>query len=289
MGFIKPIFRTGPGPALKALLLVVIAVTFLFAEHYSTTVKRWRNDMTIVVYPLQWLVDAPIQLVHWLGTSVLQERKLIAENAELRAHEFMLQSQLDQLLSLKHENAQLKELLKSSSHIEGRVKVAQLMAVSITPALHQVVLDKGDRQGVYNGQPVLDAYGVVGQVINTTPYTSRVLLLTDTRAAVPVRDARNGVRAVAIGLGLPDQLSVINVPDTVDIQQGDLFVTSGMGMRYPIGYPVGVVDKVAHEPGQRFTVIRIRPAAHLDQTQQVLLAWPSHRALAKQVQQELVQ
>ena len=145
--------------------------------------------------------------------------------------------------------------------------VARLLSVELDPHLQQVVLDRGSEQHTYVGQPVLDAFGVMGQVIDVGSLTSNVLLITDKQSAVPVEDYRNGARAVAVGLGVSGRLKLINVPLKNQIQAGDLFVTSGLGLRYPVGYPVGVVESI--------NPLLLTPTAHLDETQQVLLAWPN--------------
>ncbi|WP_423063648.1 rod shape-determining protein MreC [Candidiatus Paracoxiella cheracis] len=249
--------------------------------------QKIRSDLSVAVLPIQYLVDVPIKTVHWIVSSVTSQQQLLADNARLRAHELLLQSKLQKLLALERENAQLRELLKSTSHLGGHVVVAQLLAVDVDPNLQQIIIDKGRRYRVYRGQPVLDAYGVVGQVIHIGPLTSRVMLITDPKSAVPVQDYRNGVRAIVIGQGSSDKLTLINVPDTSDIQKGDLFVTSGLGLRFPVGYPVGVVSELSHTPGKRFATVLLNPSAHIDRTQQVLLAWPSKASLEKAVQKQL--
>lgn len=249
--------------------------------------QKIRSDLSVAVLPIQYLVDVPIKTVHWIVSSVTSQQQLLADNARLRAHELLLQSKLQKLLALERENAQLRELLKSTSHLGGHVVVAQLLAVDVDPNLEQIIIDKGRRYRVYRGQPVLDAYGVVGQVIHIGPLTSRVMLITDPKSAVPVQDYRNGVRAIVIGQGSSDKLTLINVPDTSDIQKGDLFVTSGLGLRFPVGYPVGVVSELSHTPGKRFATVLLNPSAHIDRTQQVLLAWPSKASLEKAVQKQL--
>ncbi len=284
---IKHIFKTGPAAGLRAILLGALALMLIMLDHRSAYFHRIRSELSVVAAPFQMLVDAPIKWVHWLGTSVTAQRHLLEDNARLRAHELLLESKLQKLLALERENAQLRELLKSTTEVAGRVIVAQLLAVDLDPSLQQIVLDKGSRKHVYVGQPVLDAYGVMGQVINVGPLTSKILLATDTRSAVPVQDYRNSIRSVAVGLGASGKLALINVPNTSDIKVGDLFVTSGLGLRFPVGYPVGSVSKVEHVPGRRFAVITLIPAAHLDQTRQVLLVWPSKVSLVKAVRKQL--
>ena len=248
---------------------------------------RFRSSLSIIVLPLQYIVDTPIKLTRWLGDSVSTQHELIDENARLRAHELLLESRLQRLISLENENEQLRELLKSSSHVGGKAIVAQMLAVAMDPELKQVIINKGSNKKVYIGQPVLDAYGVLGQVVSVGLLTSKVLLTTDPKSAVPVRDSRNGLRAIAVGMGGTGKLAVINVPDTSDLQEGDLFVASGFGLRFPVGYPVGTVVKVSHNSGARFAEITLQPAAHLNRSEQVLLAWPSNVKLEKSVQKQL--
>jgi len=259
----------------------------MWLDHRSSLFHTWRNRLDVIVAPLHYVVDMPIKTVMWFGTSVTAQRELLEDNTRLRAHEMLLESRLQKLLALEKENAQLKKLLSSTAKVGGKVKVAQLLAIDLNPALNQAVINLGKAQRLYVGQPVLDSYGVMGQIVDVTPYTSKVLLVTDARSAVPVQNYRTGVRAIAMGQGSADQLALINVPDTSDVQPGDSFVCSGLGLHYPVGYPVGVVTKVEHVPGRRFAKVTLKPAAHLDQTGQVLLAWPSNPAVIEAASKEL--
>lgn len=243
--------------------------------------------LNLVVLPIQYIVNTPIKMTQWLASSITTQDRLLAENARLRAHEFLLQARLQRLLTLEKENGELRELLQSSSHVGGKVIVAQLLAVDLNPGLQQMIVDKGSKDHVYVGQPVLDAYGVVGQIVNVGLLTSKVLLLTDSRSTTPVQNYRNGVRAFAMGQGESGTLVLMNVPETTDIKQGDLMVTSGLDLRYPVGYPVGMVIDIQHIQGEHFVKVTLSSLAHIDRTQQVLLAWPNDASLAKAVQKQL--
>lgn len=272
---------------MRVFLFILLAILLMVFDHRSVSFHRFRTKLAVIAVPIQQLVNTPIKIFHWLGTSVVAQRHLLDENARLRAHELLLQSKLQKLLALERENAQLRELLKSTVEIPGHVVVAQLLAVDLDPSLHQFVVDKGVRDHIYVGQPVLDAYGVLGQVIDVGLLTSKILLVTDTRFAIPVQNYRNGIRAIAVGLGEQGKLALINVPETSDIKDGDLFVTSGLGLHYPVGYPVGVVSNRYDVRGGKFLTVILTPSAHLDQTQQVLMAWPSRAVLYSAVQKEL--
>jgi len=159
--------------------------------------------------------------------------------------------------------------------------------VSLEPFLAQVILDKGKKQYVYKGQPVIDSTGLMGQVIQVGDLTSRVMLVSDSRSAIPVQDERTGVRAIVIGQGPGRLLKLINVPQTSDIRVGDELTTSGLGLKFPIGYPVGKVLKVENYPGQHFSTISVRPAANLEKSRQVLLIEQKSEAEIKEAKQDL--
>jgi rod shape-determining protein MreC len=200
---------------------------------------------------------------------------LIKENLDLKTEQLLLKAQVQRLLALESENSQLKALLRSTSEIHGKLLIAQLLAVDSEPFVNQVILDKGSRDGLYIGQPVLDANGVMGKVIQINPITSRVLLINDTHSAVPVQITRNGIRAIAVGDSYTGKLRLVNVPQTTDVKAGDILVTSGLGEHYPAGYPVGQITNVIKDPGMQFTTIDVQPSAHADRSRQVLLIWPN--------------
>lgn len=260
---------------MRALVLLLISIALICFDQRSAVFHSFRMRLSSTVsFPFQWIVDAPIRFAGWVNASVTLQRHLLHENEKLKVRQILLQSRLQKLLSLEKENAQLRQLLQSTPQISGRVAVARLLSVSLDPNLQQVVLNKGAHDDVYQGQPVLDAFGVMGQVIGIGALTSKILLITDKQSAVPVEDYRDGTRAIAVGLGESGQLKLIDVPAQNKIQPGDLFVTSGLGLRYPVGYPVGVVTQIKKNNHNLEEKIVLSPTAHLNQTEQVLLAWP---------------
>lgn len=149
--------------------------------------------------------------------------------------------------------------------------VADLLTIDLDPFSQQVVINKGGRYGVFEGQPVLDATGVMGQVTMVSPFSSRVILLTDPSHGVPVQINRNGLRAVVTGRGLGEPLQLEHLPHNADIRKGDLLVTSGLGGRFPVGYPVGKVVSITLPQGKSFAEIKVEPAAKLSTSREVLL------------------
>ena len=197
--------------------------------------------------------------------------ELVEENARLSAHNLILKQRLQKMASLYAQNVRLRELLNSSQLVDDEVLVAELIGIDPDPQIRQVLINKGDLEKVYPGQPLLDASGVMGQVVQTTPLTSRVILITDKNSRTPVQVNRNGFRAIAAGMG--GELELLHVPGTTDIKVGDLLVTSGMGQRFPVGYPVAEVVEVVEDPGQPFLSIRARPLARLNHSRLVMLVF----------------
>lgn len=245
----------------------------MISDHNSSYFRRVQANASIVGLPLQYLANWPVEFFEWLGASISTQHQVLEENARLRAEHLLLQAKLQRLVAIQNENSQLRALLQSSPHVGGQFTVAQLLAVNMDPFVQKVILDKGANDKIYTGQPVLDAYGVMGQVVEANPVTSEVLLVTDPQSAISVQDGRNGVRAIAAGTG--NGLQLVNVPDTTDIQEGDLMVTSGLDQRFPQGYPMGVVKKVQRDPELRFATIDLEPSAHIDRSRMVLLVWPN--------------
>jgi len=185
----------------------------------------------------------------------------------------LLKVRLQRLAALEAENRRLRDLLGSSRRLEERVLIAELLAVALDPYRHQVLIDKGSGSGAYVGQPVLDANAVMGQIVRVSPLSATVLLITDVEHSLPVQVLRNGLRAIAQGTGLVQGLELLHLPKNVDIRVGDELVTSGLGGRFPAGYPVARVVAVREEPGRPFAIVRAAPLARLDRTREVLLVW----------------
>ncbi len=243
------------------------------ADLLWSPMSYYRGYLTLAVTPLRWLMDAPTRLLTGLDQSLSDRDQLQIDNEKLRSDLLLMARKLQRLDSLTTENAHLRELLNSSERLDQRVLLAELIGVSADPFSNQLVINKGLNDQVYLGQPVLDENGVMGQVVEVGPYTSRVLLITDVQHAIPVQDNRSGFRSLLIGSGKGRDLLLNHVPDTADIQVGDLLISSSLGARFPFGYPVATVTEVIHDPGQAFATVRAEPSARLDTSRHLLLVF----------------
>lgn len=252
-----------------------MALLLMSLDIRSASFHHQRQHAELLVLPLQKTVSAPVHWASWINNNLSTQQHLLEENTTLKANQLLLQSKLNKMVALQQENSHLKALLQSSISIAGKVEVAQLLAITMDPSTQQIMINKGKRSGVMLGQPVLDAYGVLGQVISLNAFTSRVLLINDKQFAIPVEDKRSGVRAIAIGTGRAHDLVLTETDPRDDIQMGDSFVTSGFGLKFPKGYPVGTVKSKKKDQNNQSEKITLTIAAHLNSSQQVLLAWPN--------------
>lgn len=248
----------------RFLVLAVLSVALMVVDARFEVLKPARSQMSLVLMDAYWITDLPERLWQGVSSQFGSRTELVAENEKLKTENLLLQGRMQKLAALTEQNVRLRELLNSSALVNEKVEVAELIGVDPNPFTHRIIINKGERDGVVLGQPVLDARGLMGQVVELMPYTSRVLLLTDTTHSIPVQVNRNGLRAIASGTGNPERLELRHVADTADIKEGDLLVSSGLGQRFPAGYPVATVKEVIHDSGQPFAIVRAVPTAALN-------------------------
>lgn len=239
--------------------------------------KPVRSELALVLSPLYEVAGFPLRAWEGVSDQFSSRTELMAENERLKAEQLLLQRRLQKLAALTEQNVRLRELLNSAALVDDKVLVGELIGVDPNPYTHRIIIDKGAKDGVFVGQPVLDASGLMGQVVEVMPYSARVLLLTDVTHSIPVQVNRNGLRAIAVGTGNPERLELRYVADTADIKEGDLLVSSGLGQRFPAGYPVATVSKVIHDSGQPFAVVRAIPTAKLNRSRYMLLVFSDTR------------
>ena len=273
----KPIFGRGPSLQLRLFLAVIISVAAIVADSRFGVFSHVRVYLSSLVSPLQYIANAPGTLLDTMSTQVQTRADLIEQTKQQEQQLFTLRSRLLKMDQLEHENQRLRELLGSPVHKESRKMVAELLSVDSDPFSHQVLINKGALDGVYNGQPVINDQGVVGQVLHVGSTTSRVLLITDSSHGIPVRVLRNDLRAIASGSGELDKLELRNLPRNTDVQVGDLLVTSGLGGRFPEGYPVATVTRSDYVEGKPFAQIEAKPLVALDRLRYLLLLWTNKK------------
>ncbi|MDQ2068756.1 rod shape-determining protein MreC [Natronospira bacteriovora] len=267
------LFGHGPSPVVRVALLILLSIVIIAVDHREGHLDRLRQALSIVTYPIQLMVDLPSAALERASETLATRGHLMEENRRLREQQLELSAQNQRLASLEQENERLRELLQSGARVGERLLAAELLQVSLDPFRHRVVVDKGSRHGVHSGQPLLDADGIMGQVTHAGLFGANAILITDPSHAIPVEVNRNGLRTIALGTGDITRLDLPYLPNSADIRTGDLLVSSGLGMRFPRGYPVAVVTEVRRRPGETFAEIHAEPAAALNRSREVLLVW----------------
>ena len=270
----RPIIGRGPPLGARFFFLAVLSIAAMVLDqrsHYLDTARVW---VGAALHPLNAIVDAPHSALNWLTGSFADRTRLREENAELSEALRVARIKLLEYESLVEENRRLRELRNASQGIGERTLIAEIMNVSVDAFRHRVRINKGASDGVFEGQPVIDAFGVVGQVMRLDLFSSQVILITDAEHATPVQVNRNGIRSIAMGMGKLGSLSLPFMTAESDIRVGDLLVSSGLDGIFPAGYPVATITKVERNPTDTFATVEAKPLALLDRDREVLLLWP---------------
>ncbi|MET4027715.1 rod shape-determining protein MreC [Marinobacter sp. MBR-99] len=260
-------------PGFRLFLVILVSAALIAADARFDKLTPVRSTLATGLAPVYWLGNAPYRFSDWFSGLFVSREDLQSENEELKARMLILERRALKYAALASENNELRRLLNSSEVLDDRVVVGEVVGVSPDPFSHEIIINKGQSDGVTTGQAVLDAEGLMGQIVQTSQFTSRVLLVSDSSHAVPVEVVRNGLRSVLLGNGEVNQLDLVHVPDTADIREGDTLVSSGLGGRFPRGYPVAEVSQIIKEPGEPFVTIRARPMARLNQSRLVLVVF----------------
>ena len=252
----------------------------MFADSRFGYLDRVRYGLGYATTPIYWVADIPTRVSFWIDDVFVSRTDLLEENEQLQEDLLVAQRELQLLESLASENSRLLALNEATGGIEGEVLPAEIINVSTDPYSHRVLINKGQSDGVFIGQPLLDANGLMGQVVEVLPFTSWALLITDPQHVTPVEVNRNGERALARGSrAMANELELQFVTQTQDMQAGDRLVSSGMGQVYPKNYPVAEIISFYADPGLDFATVRARPLAEMASTRHVMLVFQSQDSL----------
>jgi rod shape-determining protein MreC len=273
----NPIFKHGPSPQYRVILMLICSALLIFFDHKMTSFERVRGYLQSLVSPLQYLATAPKQLLDWSVDNMVTKKQLVEDNKTLKMNELVYKERAIQLRIVQQENDRLRALLHSPVRVNVKTMLAEILSVDGDPYSQQVVINRGANDDVHEGQAIVDDQGVVGQILHAGTITSRVLLITDVSHAVPVRIERNGTRLVASGTGNINRMSINHVSNSTDIKPGDLLVTSGLGGKYPEGYPVARVTIVKKDESRPFAYVQSEPIAQINRLRYLLLLWPQDK------------
>ena len=277
----QPLFLPGPSVTLRAILLLIASVAVMVADHSWHHLEAMRGVLeSYVIYPLRYTINVPVDFIRWADRGMSSHKFLLQENADLKEQQLRAQVSLQKLSVLERENDRLREMLGAKPKVGERMLVAELLVIDLDPNRQQVVINKGADQGVYLGQPVIDAWGVMGQVVHVADTSATAMLISDPNHAIPAQINRNELRTTVFGLGYGGRLELRHIPHNADIEPGDLLVTSGLGGRFPANYPVARIVEIERPVGETFAKVIAEPVAHLDRSREVLLVWHEEEQVA---------
>ena len=267
----SPLFAGNSAGTLRLIVYLALAVVLMVLDQRNGWLWRLRSAASTVVEPVYRLAGLPAEGARTLSVAFADRQRLTSDNQRLREDLLLANAKLNRMAAVAVQNQHLKQLLDTQHSLALNVQLARVIGVDLGAYRYRLTLNMGSRDGVKPGQPVIDAHGVMGQVIEVLPHTAVVMLITDPSHAIPVTIARTGLRTVAYGSRDGDQLSLPNLPLAADVRVGDNLLTSGIGGRFPPGFPVGRIDSVTPADTGMFQVALARPAADIDRSTDVLL------------------
>lgn len=277
----KPIFSKSPSLGVRLVFATLLSVILMFSDGQTRNLLQLRSLLETAVSWIYYLANTPRSLLDGVSDNLVDTNTLQIENKVLKDQ--LLEKNADLLLldQLKVENQRLRLLLNSPLRHDEYKKIAEVLTAETDPYRQQVVINRGEKDGAYVGQPVINEKGVVGQIVSVGQNTSRILLISDVTHSIPLQVLRSDIRVIASGTGRADELVLDNVSRSADIEKGDLLVTSGLGHRFPEGYPVAIVESVSREGNNYFATVVAKPLASLERLRYLLLLWPTNEDIKR--------
>jgi rod shape-determining protein MreC len=265
-----------PGP--RFFLFALLSLVLMYFDQKDGWGDRIRYGLSAVAYPIQVTIGSPGRI--WAATTDLFRTRasLREENHRLRAESHELTVRTLRMEALEAENARLRALNAAVPPLVKHRQLVNVVDADLGRLRQRLIIDAGTDAGLFRSQALMDAGGVIGQLVRVGPWSSEVMLITDPEAAVPVQVLRSGVLSVAVGTGASNELDLPLLAATADVRAGDQLVTSGIGGVFPAGIPVGVVTESRRDPDSLLLHVRARPAAAIDATRQLMALWfdPAH-------------
>jgi rod shape-determining protein MreC len=269
----QTLFTRGPSATFRMTVLITASIVLMTVDHRWHSLEHVRSALSSILYPLQYTIDLPIRLYYWSDEVFNTHYTLLEKNRNFEARHLENRVQLQKLDIIEKENDRLRKLLSATPKTTERLLISEIINVDVDPYRQLILLNKGSNSDVYQGQPIIDAQGIMGQVVHVSLLSSTAMLITDASHAMPVQIDRTGLRANAFGTGKIDQLDLRHLPHNVDIKVGDTLITSGLGGTFPPNYPVATITRVERPAGEPFAAIEAAPLALIDKSREVLLVW----------------
>jgi rod shape-determining protein MreC len=269
----RPIIGRGPPLGARFFFLALVSIALMVLDHRGGYLDVTRSWLQTAAKPLYTVIQTPFQIWYWMTGSFSDRSRLRTENTQLTDELRAARVKLLRFDALTEENRRLRAIRNASQGIGERTLIAEIIRIDVDPFRHRARINKGSSDGVFKGQPVLDAFGIVGQVTSVDSIGAEIILISDNEHAIPVQVNRNGIRTIAVGTGDIHRLSLPFLTIESDVKQDDLLVSSGLDGIFPAGYPVATITKVERNSAETFAIVEAKPLAQLDRSREVLLLW----------------
>ena len=249
--------------AYRLIIVIILSSVLMYQDYRGTYTVKLRSYLSASIYPIQYLINLPNNLQKSFYANFLNREEIISQNQQLKEENLNLKSQMQQIYRLESENKRLYKLINSKPKTENTYLFADIVSTSKILNKHQILINRGSRNGIKLGSSIVNADGIVGHVIRDQIFASEVLLISDLEHAIPVEIVRTGLRSIAIGTGEFNKLRINTLPTNSNLQKDDIVITSGLGGRYPEGFPVGTITEISREVGSPFLEVEVLPFANL--------------------------
>ena len=264
--------RSNPNySGLRIILIFILSSGMMYLDFQGNYTDRLRSYLSVTLLPIQVAANAPKKIINNLKNKLNDRESILTENQLLKKENIQLYSKVQQTYKLEAENKRLFELLKAKPEDGKNFIFADIIAVNQDNDKHQIIINKGSMDGIELGAAIADSKGIIGHIFRDQVLASEVLLISDPEHGIPIEIARNGLRAIAIGIGSYDEIILNNLPNNSDIKINDVLITSGLGGRYPEGYPVAIISNIERVKGDSYLSIGAKPIANLKNINEVLV------------------
>ena len=240
----------------------------MMLDNRYAAVQAAKGYVATALYPLQWLANQPVRLYEYMSGFMQSQTALLASNRQLLEENGRLKMLAQQTQQQKRELQELQALGGLQQHGVQAVATAEVISNGKDPLSDKLIINKGSRNGLQNGDAVIDQYGLIGQITQVQPLSAELTLITNSQTVIPVVVARTGVRSLLYGSG--GAVNLRYFPTDADLQPGDILQTSGLDSVYPQGIPVARVDQAARAAGTPYYRVTLSPLAAFRSSKYVL-------------------
>ena len=267
-------YRKSTADFYTLVFLIFLSITTIILDYKYNQITYIRSVINdLIVYPIDRISNLPRSFINKLITESSNIKNLEIIVQGLEKENMRLKIKLQELNSLRDENTRLRKISKASNITSIKQTIVKVINNTASPNKRVVSIDKGEKHGVYIGQNIIGVNGLVGQVIETTFISSKVILITEPTHNIPAVVDRTGTNVLVSGHSDDRKLIIPYAEIGIDIVIGDIISTSGLANRFKVKIPIGIVVKKTSNRDKEFSEIEIKPFEKVGQMSELILIW----------------